>query len=158
MSYRSLTSSDIEAFSEAISHFFGSMTEERANVRSAYLLDGHEQPIVWDDFNGVITVRGSYLGSVAFSAPRALLSHVLLLMGEKNLSDDHRRDIIGEIANILSGRARRYFGDGLRISTPRAFSGQLQSVERLAHSAPYVIPLRWKQYEAKLVVHLDVME
>lgn len=158
MSYRSLTSNDIEAFSEAVSHFFGSMTEERANVRSAYLLEHDEEPIVWDDFNGVITVRGGYVGSLAFSAPRALLSHVLLRMGEKNLSDDHRRDIVGEIANTLSGRARRYFGDGLRISTPRAFSGQRQHVERLAHSTPYVIPLRWKQYEAKLVVHLDVVE
>lgn len=157
MSYRNLTSGDIEAFSEAISHFFVTMTEERANVRSAYLLERDVEPIVWDDFNGVITVRGGYIGSLAFSAPRALLSHVLLHMGEKNLSDDHRRDIIGEIANTLSGRVRRYFGEGLRISTPQAFSGQPRTLERLAHSTPYVIPLRWKQYEAKLVVHLDVV-
>lgn len=158
MSYRRLTADDIEAFSEAISHFFATLTEERANVRSAYLLEPHAEPIVWGDFNGVITVHGGYVGSLTFSAPRALLSHILLRMGETNLSDDHYRDVVGEIANTLSGRVRRYFGDGLRISTPRAFNGQSQRVEKLAHSAPYAIPMRWKHYEASLVVHLDAVE
>ncbi len=156
MSYRSLKSDDIEVFSEAIGHFFATVTEERANVRSAYLLEQPE-PIVWNDFNGVITVEGGYVGSLSFSAPRALLSHVLLRMGEKQLSEEHHRDVVGEIANTLSGWTRRHFGDGLRISPPRAFGGRSQSVETLAKSAPYAIPLRWKHYEANLVVHLDVV-
>lgn len=147
---------DIEVFSEAISHFFATLTTERANVRSAYLLEDAE-PIVWDDFNGVITVDGGYVGTLTFSAPRALLSHVLLRMGEKQLSDELHRDVVGEIANTLSGRARRHFGEGLRISPPRAFSGRSQGIEKIARSAPYAIPLRWKHYEANLVVHLDVV-
>lgn len=157
MSYRGLRPDDIGVFSEAIGHFFATLTEERANVRSAYLLEDGA-PIIWDDFNGVITVNGGYVGSLTFSAPRALLSHVLLRMGEKQLSDEHHRDVVGEIANTLSGWARRHFGDSLRISPPRAFRGQSQPVEKLARSAPYAIPLRWKSYEANLVVHLDVMQ
>lgn len=156
MNSHRLTSNDIEVFSESISHFFATLTEERASVRSAYLLEEHKAPIVWDDFNGVITVQGSYVGSLTFSAPRALLSHVLLRMGEQQLSDDHHRDVVGEIANTLSGRVRRHFGDGLRISPPQSFSGRSQHVEKLARSAAYAIPLRWKHYEANLVVHLDV--
>jgi chemotaxis protein CheX len=157
MSQRALRSDDIEVFSEAISHFFATMTEERANVRSAYLLE-EQEPIVRDDFNGVITVSGGYIGSVTFSAPRALLNHVLLRMGEQQLSDEHRRDVVGEITNTLSGWARRHFGDRLRISPPRAFHGHNQRVEKLAQGTPYAIPLRWKSYEANLVVHLDVVE
>ncbi len=156
MSYRTLRPGDIEVFSEAISHFFATTTRDPALVRSAYVLDAVD-PVLWNDFNGVITVDGGFAGCVAFSAPRELLSHVLLKMGEQEFSEEKHRDIVGEIANILSGRARRHFGEGLRISTPAAFSGRDASVKRRARSAPYAIPFRWKGYEADLVVHLDVL-
>eukprot|EP01034_Spumella_vulgaris_P010836 gene10836-13756_t len=106
---------DIEVFSEAITHFFNTCTGETANVRSAYLIE-HGPAVLWNDFNGLIEISGAYTGSVCFSAPRALLSHVLLKMGESVFTDDRHADIVGEIANTLSGRARRHFGEGLSIA------------------------------------------
>ncbi len=156
MSYRTLRPTDIEIFSEAISHFFATTTRDAALVRSAYVLDA-DDPILWNDYNGVIDVEGGFSGCVAFSAPRELLSHVLLKMGEQDFTEEKHRDIVGEIANILSGRARRHFGEGLRISTPTAISGRGASIARRARSAPYAIPFRWKGYDADLVVNLDVV-
>lgn len=156
MTYRALRPGDIEVFSEAISHFFATATHDPAVVRSAYVLDA-DDPILWNDYNGVIDVDGGFAGCVAFSAPRGLLSHVLLKMGEQDFTEEKHRDIVGEIANILSGRARRHFGEGLRISTPTAFSGRDEAVRRRARSSPYAIPFRWKGYDADLVVNLDVI-
>jgi chemotaxis protein CheX len=156
MSYRTLRTGDIEVFSEAISHFFATATRDPAQVRSAYLLEA-DDPILWNDFNGVITVDGGFAGCVTFSASRELLSHVLLKMGEQDFSEANHRDIVGEIANMLSGRARRHFGEGLRISPPAAFSGRSESVARRAHGPAYAIPFRWNGYDADLVVNLDVL-
>lgn len=156
MTFRALRPGDIEVFSEAISHFFATATRDPALVRSAYVLDA-DDPVLWNDYNGVIDVDGGFAGSIAFSASRELLSHVLLKMGEQDFTEEKHRDIVGEIANILSGRARRHFGEGLRISTPTAFSGRGKAVKRRARSAPYAIPFRWKGYEADLVVNLDVI-
>jgi chemotaxis protein CheX len=144
---------DIEVFSEAITHFFIVSTGEMANVRSAYLIE-KGPPVIWNDFNGLIEITGAYAGSVCFSAPRALLSHVLLKMGESVFTDDRHADIVGEIANTLSGRARRHFGEGLSITPPRLVNYSEDSLPVVASATPYAIPLCWHGYEASLVVQL----
>lgn len=145
---------DIEVFSEAITHFFTTCTGETASVRSAYLLE-KGPPILWNDFNGMIEVNGQYLGSICFSAPRALLSHVLLKMGETVFTDERHSDIVGEIANTLAGRARRHFGEGLDISTPRLIDPVPNMSPARSSAVPYAIPLHWHGYEASLVVQLE---
>lgn len=155
MTGKELQAADIEVFAEAISHFFATSCGERAEVRTAYLLDGAEKNL-WSDFNGLIDVRGGYIGNICFSAPRSLLSHVLLKMGQRDFTEEHHLDIVGEIANTFSGRARRHFGEALHISPPRAFAGQGGDAGLPAKSIPYAIPLCWHGYEASLVVHLDV--
>ncbi|UCV03150.1 chemotaxis protein CheX [Dechloromonas denitrificans] len=148
---------DIEVFSEAITHFFITCTGETASVRSAFLIE-RDTPAVWNDFNGLIEISGDYTGSICFSAPRALLSHVLLKMGESVFTDDRHGDIVGEIANTLSGQARRHFGEGLGIAPPRVLDGAAKAFVARASSLPYAIPLRWHGYEAHLVVQLDSRE
>lgn len=148
---------DLEVFAEAITHFFSTATGEPAGVRSAYLLEPRHAEL-WNDFNGLIEIGGDYRGHVRFSAPRALLSHVLLKMGETVFTDERHGDIVGEIANTLSGRARRHFGEGLRIAPPRLLDAA-PLAERPAEAPPgaarpYAIPLRWHGYEAHLVVQL----
>lgn len=155
--YRELGPSDVAVFAEAVSAYFESTTGKRASVRSAYLLSG-EQVCLANDYNGLIEVSGGFSGSVCFSAPTALLSHVLLVSGEQNYGDEHHADLVGEIANTLSGRARRHFGERLQISPPRAFRGDEPGPIRQARSAPYAIPLTWNGYAADLVVSLDVGE
>lgn len=144
---------DIEVFAEAITHFFSTATGEVASVRSAYLLEPGAA-VLWNDFNGLIEIGGDYRGSVRFSAPRALLSHVLLKMGETVFTDERHGDIVGEIANTLSGRARRHFGDGLRIAPPRLLDAARSAELPAGTTRPYAIPLRWHGYEAHLVVQL----
>ncbi|MBI3148585.1 MAG: chemotaxis protein CheX [Betaproteobacteria bacterium] len=154
MSRRNLRAADIRVFSEAVRDFFAATTSESAEVRSAYVLEGDEA-ILWNDYNGLIEVDGGFSGCIAFSAPRGLLSHVLLRMGDQEFSDANHCDIVGEIANILSGSARRHFGEGLRISTPTALPGRGPCVPRPADRTAYAIPLRWNGYEADLVINLE---
>lgn len=148
-----LRSEDIEVFSEAITHFFNVYTGEAAQVRSAYLVEA-DTPVQWNDYNGQIEVSGDYVGQICFSAPRALLSHVLLKMGESVFTDEKHGDIVGEIANTLSGRARRHFGEGLEISPPRLADPASASIETASDHRPYAIPLLWHGYEASLLVQL----
>jgi chemotaxis protein CheX len=94
---------------------------------------------------------------VCFSAARGLLTHVLLTLGEKDYSEDSHRDVVGEIANTLSGRARRHFGEGLEISPPESFAARTRRVYPRATGRPVAIPIDWNGYEASLVVHLEPM-
>lgn len=155
MNFRALTPEDIEIFSEAISNFFNLMTRQPAQVKTAYVFQ-EATPIIWNDFNGVIQVSGGFRGSIAFSAPRGLLSEILIVMGESGQSDTHFLDVVGEIANQLSGRARRHFGEALDISTPISCERDGFPLKASAEGPAYAIPLTWGPYEANLIVHLDL--
>lgn len=155
MNYRALSHEDIEVFSEAISAFFLNMTLEAATVRTAYLL-GESSAEPWGDFNGVIHVSGGFRGNIIFSAPLDMLSQVLDEMGERDQSAIKCLDVVGEIANMMSGQARRHFGESLEISPPATSLRSVTRLPSLASGIPYAIPLRWRSFEANLVVHLDV--
>ncbi|NPC54437.1 chemotaxis protein CheX [Caenimonas soli] len=153
MSAARLKAEDIKIFSDAAGSFFEQTTRKRASVRTAYLLDSQDV-VVWDDYQGLIELDGKYQGSVAFSAPRGLLSHVLLLMGESDYSDASHRDIVGEIANQMSGYARRHFGESMEISPPKVLTGRAEPTGRAGAAVPFVIPMAWERYEAHLVVRM----
>ena len=68
-----LRAEDVKIFTDAALGFFAQTTGNRANVRTAYLMD-HDAPAVWSDFHGRIDLGGRYRGNVTFAAPRALIS------------------------------------------------------------------------------------
>lgn len=149
----SLKAEDIRVFCEAASAFFQQTTGSKAAVRTAYLLSGRE-PGVWNDYQGLIELSGRYRGTVTFSAPRGLLSHVLLKLGEGDYSDASHRDIVGEIANQMSGYARRHFGEAMEISPPKVIGGSEARPAVGDEAQPFVIPMQWDRYEAHLVVRM----
>ncbi|MHB1676308.1 MAG: chemotaxis protein CheX [Sulfuriferula sp.] len=141
-----LNQNDLCVFIDAISHYFNQITREEADVRPTYLSADHT-PV--QDYIGLITISGQYQGKIYFSAPGALLRHLLLAQGEARVSEDNLLDQVGEIANTLAGNARRYFGDRFVISVPQTLRASSQVA---ISSHPFVIPLNWKKYHALLVV------
>ena len=151
---RALRADDIRVFADAAGAFFEQSTRRRAMVRTAYLLESPD-PVVWDDYQGLIELDGRWRGSVGFSAPRGLLSHLLLVMGERDYSEASHRDIVGEIANQMSGYARRHFGEGMEISPPRVIARGRDRVSASGEAVPFAIPMRWENYQAHLVVRMQ---
>lgn len=154
MSTSRLKAEDIRIFSDAAGAFFQATTGSKAAVRTAYLLPS-DDIAVWNDFQGLIELKGKYRGSVTFSAPRGLLSHVLLKMGEQDYSEASHRDIVGEIANQMSGYARRHFGEAMDITPPRVITPAQRPAQAALQAAPFVIPMLWDRYEAHLVVRME---
>lgn len=150
---RPLQAQDIKVFADAATAFFAQTTGSKAAVRTAYLLPAPDLA-VWNDFQGVIDLSGRYRGTVAFSAPRGLLSHVLLKLGEGDYSDASHRDIVGEIANQMSGYARRHFGEAMEISPPQVLQGAERRPAPDQPGQPFVIPMMWDAYEAHLLVRV----
>jgi len=79
---------------------------------------------------------------------------VLLKMGERDYSEASHRDIVGEIANQMSGYARRHFGEAMDISPPRVIQPSQRPAADGLQAAPFVIPMLWDRYEAHLVVRM----
>jgi chemotaxis protein CheX len=154
MNRNHLKAEDVKIFSDAALGFFAQTTGQHAAVRTAYLLD-HSEANVWSEFLGRIDLGGRYRGSVTFAAPRGLLTHLLLSIGESDYTDASHRDIVGEIANQMSGQARRHFGEAMDISPPRVITQAQASAGDTARTPPFVIPMLWDRYEAHLVVRME---
>jgi len=149
-----LRTEDIEVLAKAVVEYFDVTTGDKAQVRSAWLLE-QEEPVMREDYNGLIEVGGGFAGSICFSAPRRMLDFVLLASGDNDFSEAKYLDIVGEVANTLSGRARSYFGETLLISPPLAFKRESPAIAQRTHGKPYAIPIVWRSLEANLVVHLS---
>lgn len=157
MPHPDLAPDDLGVFSQALVDYFHTATGQAARVCAAYpLATGAER--LWNDFNGLITLSGGWRGTVCFCAPRAMLAQVLHLAGVPDHGDERHSDIVGEIACLLSGSARRHFGESLEVSVPAAYhrwAGAPAALLRGDARRSLAVPLEWNGHRADLVIQLE---
>jgi len=61
---------------------------------------------------------------------------------------------VGEVANTISGNARRDFGRNFIISTPTICDRTNAATAAATTGRSFVIPINWRSHSAKLVVCL----
>lgn len=145
-----MTEDQIKVFIDATVHYFKQITNQSAKIGAPYL-STHEE-LEHYDYSGLITIAGKYKGCIYFTAPRPLLKYLLVSMGEDNHTDENLLDMIGEIANTLSGNARIHYGMDFIISVPITMKGKLDNVRPPSDLLPYVIPVSWNAYRSSLVI------
>ena len=102
--------SEVGVFVDSVLNYFGNTVQQSAQCGTPHLSLGEAPEI--SDYTGVITVSGKRSGLVAFTAPKSMLSVMLMRMQETDLSHENLCDLVGEIANTLSGNARRAAAPG----------------------------------------------
>ena len=147
-----LEEQDIRAFVYGTTRYFEVAAQQAATVGSPYLVTEGTPDI--HDYNGVIAVSGRRNGIVCFSAPRGMLTVLLMKMNESNVSHEYLCDLVGEVANTIAGTVRRDLGKDFAISVPTVVAGAGNAVELPVGERPVVIPINWRSHVAKLVVCL----
>jgi chemotaxis protein CheX len=144
---------DLEVLVEGAVRYFGSAVDRAAAVGTPWLLTDRARPVL-SDYTGMIGVSGARRGCIYFTAPSAMLRHILLRHGESAIDGEAMADVVGEVANVISGNARRVFGRDFAISVPDVFHGAPPTGGLPLGERAFVIPIDWKQYRAALVVSL----
>lgn len=144
---------DLRVFIDGATRYFEQMSESPAKVQTPYLSE--EDSRVALEFTGIIGISGAKKGCVYFTAPGAMLKHLLLSIGETETETDHICDLVGEIANTISGNARSHFGPEFMISVPVVITGDSGQIRVPAHLRSFVIPVAWKRYEAAVVICIE---
>lgn len=148
-----MTKVELETFVEGTTHYFATAANQPASVGSPYIVQ-EGRPTV-QEFTGMISIAGKRNGVVYFTASRPMLTVMLMRMGETELSEENMRDLVGEVANTISGNARRDFGKDFMISVPQVVAGEPQKVLTPENMRSFVIPINWRSHSAQLVVCLD---
>ena len=144
---------ELGVFVESVIYYFEQVAAQQAEVGSPYLVDTRAQ--IGKDYTGIITISGRRRGIIYFTAPRGMLSALLMQHGETEISHELMCDLVGEVANTISGNVRRDFGHGFVISVPRVVTGEPDPAQRPASTRSFVVPINWRNYEARLVVALQ---
>ena len=149
----SMTRVELETFIEGTTHYFQTAANQAASVGSPYLVNEGTPNI--QEYTGVISIAGKRKGIVYFTASRPMLTVLLMRLGETDMTHENMCDLVGEVANQISGNARRDFGSEFMISVPRVVAGPQPSAVTPENVRSFVIPINWRSHSAQLVVCLE---
>ncbi len=147
-----MTENDIQIFLNGAMNYFRGVSQTEAHLDTPYLRTTED---VLLDYTGAITISGQERGCVMFTAGRAMLQDLIHGLGDGDVSHDSCRDMVGEVANTISGNARREFGSDFFISVPLIFDATSNGGQLAEGSRTFVIPIHWNQHKSHLLVSLD---
>lgn len=148
-----MNESDLRVFIDGAIHYFSQMSASPATIQTPFLRDNDDA--VAHEYTGIIGISGRKKGCVYYTAPGSLLKHLLLTIGEDDTSHDAMCDLVGEVANTISGNARSYFGPEFLISVPVVVDGKPDRIRLPQELRSYVIPVLWRNYESAVVISLE---
>jgi chemotaxis protein CheX len=146
-----LLAQELKAFVDGTTAYFEDTAQQSASIGSPYLVSG--VPPIYD-YTGVINISGKREGVVYFTAPRAMLTVLLMKMQENDFSHENMCALVSEVANMICRTARREFGRDCVISQPNVVNGERADVSAVPGKRSFVIPINWRSHSAKLVVAL----
>lgn len=140
-------------FIDSVTNFFKQINSHEVMVDTPYI-HGNDRPLAYD-FSGIINITGPLEGSVYVSSETPMLRNILQRMGEPDHSLHLLKDLVGEIANTVSGNARREFGPEFIISPPIIVDGVPSPVYLPKDRRSYVIPVTWDKYKTLIGICLQ---
>ena len=144
---------DLDVFVHSIDNYFKVSCDSPARVGTPFLTTNASEHMA--DYTGCITISGNYRGAVFFSAPERMLMRILRELGLVSTQHSKLMDLVGEISNILSGNARKEFGEDFNIMPPKNFHGSGSNAPHTNVKKIFVIPIEWHELTANLIVNLE---
>ncbi len=141
-------------FINSVSNYFKHLTEVDSQMSIPYLKDNRE--LVLKDYTGMIAISGSKKGFVYISGNRDMFEDLInIFIGIDEPTVEDILDMAGEISNVVAGNVRANLGTNFMISVPIVFEGMPKQLQIPQDVSIYVIPIKWKVYEAYVVVGLQ---
>ena len=143
---------DIQVFITGVRRYFDSLRAGEKVVIEPPFIKDDERPLL--EYTGIIGISGKAHGAVCFTANGLMLKNILGFLHESPSSREMLCDLVGEIANTLSGNAREEFGSDFLISVPVVATEGNSSFRFSEEGRNYVIPIIWQSEKAYLLVCL----
>lgn len=144
---------DLHFFIDSILNYFKEVTGEDASTGIPYIKG--DEPIVME-YTGIIGISGKRKGSVYYTSNKGMLLELgKIILGTEDFGSDEIKDLVGEIANTISGNVRQAYGSDFMISVPVVVEGEAKDIKLPHELQTFVIPLTWSNFESFLVVCLE---
>ena len=143
---------DIQLFVGLVKNYFQTTTGTAAQIGAPYLSHSRELELL--DYSAAIGISGNQKGVIYFTATRALARKLVRQSGEAQAQEELCADMVGEVANTLSGNARAQMGSGFMISVPLVITGRPDNLSVPPRLPVVVLPVKWSDERAFVIVCL----
>jgi chemotaxis protein CheX len=148
-----MNQTELTHFIKTTLQFFDEVSGKKAECGIPFIKKA--DPVVLE-YTGIIGISGERKGSIYFTTEKSqLLSLAKIMLGAGEFSSAEIKDLVGEIANTISGNLRRIFGIGFLISVPVIVEGKTHDIKLPEDIDSYVIPIKWDNTQSYLVVGLE---
>jgi len=148
-----MNETDLHFFIDSTVNYFEEVTSEKASAGIPYMKD--EEPVVLE-YTGIIGISGKRKGSIYVTTSEKMLSSIAkLILGIEEIGKEDIKDLVGEIANTISGNVRQAYGSDFMISVPVVVEGKAKDIKLPDNIQSFVIPITWKEHKSFLVVCLE---
>jgi chemotaxis protein CheX len=148
-----MNETDLHFFIDSTINYFDEVTNEKAVTGIPYIKD--DEPVVLE-YTGIIGISGKRKGSIYITTSEVMLQELAkLILGHSQIGADDIKDLVGEIANTISGNVRQAYGSDFMISVPVVIEGKAKDIKLPEDIKSFVIPLTWHNHKSYLVVCLE---
>ncbi len=148
-----MNETDLHFFIDSTVNYFEEVTNEKATAGIPYIKD--DEPVVLE-YTGIIGISGKRKGSIYVTTSENMLSTLAkVILGLEEVGKDDIKDLVGEIANTISGNVRQAYGSDFMISVPVVVEGKAKDIKLPDNIQSFVIPITWKDFKSFLVVCLE---
>lgn len=144
---------ELKTFVDGVSNFFNRLGGEPVSIGVPYVKEGNQ---FIGEITGIIGLTGKRKGGIFITCPYVMVDAVsVAYAGMEDNSVEARKDMIGEIANTISGNASDAFGNDFQISVPVVITGKPDGVDMPTRIPTFVLPMQWRGHKAYLVVGVE---
>jgi chemotaxis protein CheX len=148
-----MNETDLHFFIDSTVNYFEEVTNDKATAGIPYIKD--DEPVVLE-YTGIIGISGKRKGSIYVTSSETMLSTIAkVILGLDEIGKDDIKDLVGEIANTISGNVRQAYGSDFMISVPVVVEGKAKDIKLPDNIQSFVIPITWKEFKSYLVVCLE---
>jgi chemotaxis protein CheX len=148
-----MNETDLHFFIDSTVNYFDEVTNEKATAGIPYIKD--DEPVVLE-YTGIIGISGKRKGSIYVTTAEDMLHSIAkLILGLDEVDKEDIKDLVGEIANTISGNVRQAYGSDFMISVPVVVEGKAKDIKLPDNIQSFVIPITWRDFKFYLVVCLE---
>ncbi len=148
-----MNETDLHFFIDSTLNYFEEITNDKGSAGIPYIKD--ESPVVLE-YTGIIGISGKRKGSIYITTNEEMLKEIAhIILGLDDIGKDDIKDLVGEIANTISGNVRQAYGSDFMISVPVVVEGQAKDIKMPDNIQSFVVPLTWHDHKSFLVVCLE---
>jgi chemotaxis protein CheX len=148
-----MNETDLHFFIDSTLNYFDEVTNSKATTGIPYIKD--DAPVVLE-YTGIIGISGKRKGSVYITTTEEMLKEIAhIILGAKEVKREDIKDLVGEVANTISGNVRQAYGSDFMISVPVVVEGKAKDIKLPDNIQSFVIPINWHDHKSFLVVCLE---